>query len=190
MAYGEYLIVCLAESINRLALLEDLSMSIERSTTATSEGQHRGVAWAMAYLILLLLLLLASGLFAGIVNQTVEYYLPRVLAAAYLPTIMGGLGGILRGFWQRSRAESNPYPLRGYILLPLMGTALGALLYLLLVSLADTYLRAMQADTSADLTQGPLGSLLLAVYLIAGFGQNAIWTFLDRFPSPWNAESQ
>lgn len=134
--------------------------------------------WLGIYLVLWLLLLSSLSLLTNRIGTIAQQFVPAWLAAAFLPGLFGGLGGVVGALWvlikhiARER-DFDPLHTPWYVTNPFLGFALGVITYLLL--------RASGGLLGADpqVLEGTAPGLY-ALCVIVGFNQNVLWALVDR----------
>ncbi len=134
--------------------------------------------WLGIYLVVWLLLLSTLSLLTNRIDTIAQQFVPAWLAAAFLPGLFGGLGGVVGALWvlikhiARER-DFDPLHTPWYVTNPFLGFALGVITYLLL--------RASSGLLGADpqVLEGTAPGLY-ALCVIVGFNQNVLWALVDR----------
>lgn len=137
-------------------------------------------AWLGVYLVIWLLLLSIAALTTNRFAELATQFVPDWMAAAFLPGLFGGLGGVVGALWVLlkhivRKRDFDPIHTPWYVVNPFMGIALGVITYLL-VRVSDALLTG--DPLLVEGTQTLFG--LYALCAIVGFKQNVLWALADR----------
>ncbi len=137
-------------------------------------------AWLGVYLVIWLLLLSIAALTTNRFAELATQFVPDWMAAAFLPGLFGGLGGVVGALWVLlkhivRKRDFDPIHTPWYVVNPFMGIALGVITYLL-VRVSDALLTG--DPLLVEGTQTLFG--LYALCAIVGFKQNVLWSLADR----------
>lgn len=162
---------------NAEEIVKRVKATLKREEKVRQWSRTRGTLLAV-YLVVWLIGLIASAAFAERALGAVAAFVPDWLAAATLPGLFGGLGGVIGALWvlikhiARQR-DFDPVHSPWYITNPIMGISLGVVAYFLL--------RGSTALLGVDTPAGEPGSPgLYALCVIVGFNQNVLWSLVDR----------
>ena len=145
--------------------------------------------WIAVYLVAWLIALLLMVMIQRNVLDVFEQLMPVDMAAAYIPALWGGLGGVLGGLWvliehTTRKRDFDPIHTRWYVLNPFMGMGLGVVVYALfqmgvIVGGSGT---GQVPTEPMSITEGNRW-FLYGICLVVGFQQNVVWDLLDRVVS-------
>lgn len=143
--------------------------------------------WLGVYLVIWLLMLSIASLFTNRVNEIITAFIPVSLAATWLPSLFGGLGGVVGAIWVlvkhiAVKRDFDPIHMPWYVLTPILGVAMGVVTYFLVLVAGVVF-------QSAVLQNAANSPVLLLLCIIVGFNQNVLWSLITRvfntiFPRP------
>ncbi len=174
--------------------VDGLIKRAENSRKTSSMYGVRLFLYELAFLIvyggLFLILMLAPGYLQWIVNSffgtTASGSAVVQYSDLWATFLWGGIGGVVGAWyhlwWHVSQLQDfDPQYTMWYLVQPLMGFILGALVYLTL----EAGLLAMSVPTSAS---GPVHALPLLLAGMAGFRQNFVYGLIDRLIQTFTPE--
>lgn len=154
--------------------------------------------WLAVYLVIWLLLLSLLSLLTNQIQALALNFVPQDLVNTYLPTLFGGLGGVVGAIWVLTKhiavkRDFDPIHTSWYVLNPFMGMAMGVVTYFVVLVSSNTFLKFADVNDTVTFTEGFISVLLYLFCIIVGFNQNVLWSLIDRiidtiFPRP--AEEQ
>lgn len=155
--------------------------------------------WLGVYLIVWLLLLSTLSLLTNKVIELAVTFVPLDLANTFLPSLFGGLGGVIGAIWIlvkhiSVKRDFDPIHTSWYVLNPFLGMAMGVVTYLLIWVSSNTFLKVGNVDGTINFTSGIFAALLYLLCIVVGFNQNVLWSLIDRivdtiFPRPADDQS-
>lgn len=153
--------------------------------------------WLGVYLVVWLLLLSAASFLTKRMDIITEPFVPQLLAATWLPSLFGGLGGVIGALWIlvkhiAIKRDFDPIHTPWYVVNPFLGVAMGVVTYFVLVGGGNTLLKAV--GSNIELSGANSSPVLLLICIIIGFNQNVLWALIDRvvdtiFPRPIEEET-
>ncbi len=174
--------------------VEGLIRRAENSRKTSSKYGVRLFLYELAFLIvyggLFLTLMLAPGYLQWVVNSffgtTASTSSVTQYSDLWAALLWGGIGGVVGAWyhlwWHVSQLQDfDPQYTMWYLVQPLMGSILGALVYLTL----QAGLLAMSVPASAA---GPVHALPLLLAGMAGFRQNFVYGLIDRLIQTFTPE--
>ena len=141
--------------------------------------------WIAVYLVAWLVALPLMVMIQQPVLDVFNQLMPADTAAAYVPALWGGLGGVLGGLWvliehTARKRDFDPIHTRWYILNPFMGMGLGVVVYALFQMGVIVGGAGSVTPSATTTAAGGTNWLLYSVCLVVGFQQNVVWDLLDR----------
>lgn len=111
--------------------------------------------------------------------------IPAWMGAMYLPTLFGGVGGVVGALWvlikhTTQQKDFDPIHSAWYITNPLMGLLLGMIAYLVTWG-GGNVLTLISSGTANSIDLTTVSPAIYPLCLVVGFNQNVLWNLIDKF---------
>jgi hypothetical protein len=135
--------------------------------------------WLAVYLVVWLLILSAASFLTNRIDIITEPFVPELLARTWLPSLFGGLGGVIGALWVlvkhiAIKRDFDPIHTPWYVINPFMGVAMGVVTYFVLIG-GETFCQAVDSNSQLP---GSDHQCCSSCALLAS--TRMLWSLIDR----------